>query len=375
MGVLNANSLPTAPPGFGKGLIGNEGCPWADGVFASFASVANFDFHCAFDPNDVEPWPTTGRFEVIKKLMDASRNKGEVHLMRDTQDGKFAALKIMPNTWMKKSHKQFMVEHPNEMERPWQDLGAMRFLDRFQFPYMCSLQGVYRDQENTYVMTSLASEGDLFEWASKCGLEPGPERELAVWPLAVQLARAIQRLHELSLVHRDISAENVVLSKNKDGTLSVKIIDFGMASTSRWGFLTPGGKASYQAPEQHALALYDAYLADTFAFGVTLWVLLFAELPWQSTAPGKCRCFDHVKKHGLRAYFQKRRKGPKTIDAITSEPLKRLLEGVLAVDPTQRLTLGERNAWSPYNSEKNTRRSVWDQPWLYAGPPDVVLEF
>jgi len=38
-----------------------------------------------------------------------------------------------------------------------------------------------------------------------------------------------------------------------------------------------------------------------------------------------------------------------------------LLEGLLALDPDERLTLGER-AWN------DGRRSVWDEPWMAHGP-------
>jgi len=52
--------------------------------------------------------------------------------------------------------------------------------------------------------------------------------------------------------------------------------------------------------------------------------------------------------------------GGLTVEKVVSNELAALLEGLLALDPDQRLTLGEA-AWE---EEGQTRRSVWDEPWL-----------
>jgi len=369
-GRANGEKSGSPPPSSGspgRGALDSGGDPGRPPCAIGSQPRAPFELHSAFDPNDVEVWDE-GRFEMIKKLMDATRNKGQVYLMRDTQDGRLFALKMMPNTWMKRSHQEFIAEHPHETELPWQDLGILTFLDRVKFPYMCPLQGVYRDDNNTYVRTMFATEGDLFKWCEG-GPGPGPEREALIRPLAVQLLKGMQRLHEMSMVHRDISLENILLSKNEgDGTLAIKIIDLSMASTTRWFRNTVRGKASYQAPELHEVAEYDAYLSDAFAIGVTIYALLLKDYPWLATRPGGCKCFEYVKKKGLRAYLVKRkvRESTTTVDQVISEPMKQLLEGLLAFDPNQRLTLGECNAGWEDGAAECKRRSVWDEPWLHA---------
>jgi len=46
-----------------------------------------------------------------------------------------------------------------------------------------------------------------------------------------QLAIAIQHAHKHSIVHRDLKPQNVMISEDADGSLHVKILDFGVAKT------------------------------------------------------------------------------------------------------------------------------------------------
>jgi len=320
--------------------------------------------HQGYDHKEVRDWPAQ-RFEVIRKLQDATRNRGQVVLMKDKDDNRLVAVKIMPNRWVGTSHSDFVIDHPSETELPWQDLGCVRFLNDVGFPYACDLLGVYRDAEHTYVVTTFATEGDLFSWCEG-GVAPGHEREIVVQPIARQLMEGIQQLHDFGIVHRDLSLENVLMSKTDGDTMTIKIIDFSMASTARSFRNCIRGKASYQAPELHTDQEYDAYLTDAFSLGVTLYAVLLKDYPWLSTRPGGCKCFEYVKKHGFRAYLAKRklRNSTQRVVEFMSEPLVCLLEGLLTFEPSERLTLGERK-WG------SSRPSIWDLSWLHEGPGKV----
>lgn len=324
--------------------------------------------HTGFDPKEVRPWDV-GRFEMIRKLQDATRNRGKVFLMRDIAEDRLVAVKQMPNRWIRNSHSDFVIEHPAETEMPWQDVGCVQFLNTMGYPYACSLLGVFRDDEHTYVVTSFASEGDLFSWC-EVGVAPGLEREVLVYPLARQMVEGIQQLHDMAIVHRDLSLENILLTKLDDAeaSLSIRIIDFSMASTQRRFRNCVRGKASYQAPELHTDSEYDAFLTDAFSLGVTLYAVLLKDYPWLSTRPGGCKCFEYVRKHGFRSYLAKRklRNSQARVADVMSEPLKQLLEGMLALNPDERLTLGER-VWGTSSG----RRSVWDEPWMHGSPGTV----
>lgn len=286
-----------------------------------------------------------------------------VYLMHDNAQAVDVAVKQMPNVWFRNSHKEFVSEHPQETEMPWYDVGCVTFLNSSGFEYACDLHGVFRDAEWTYVVTSFASEGDMFSWC-ETGVSPGAPREAVVLPLARQMLEGVQQLHEMGIAHMDLSLENILMTKGPDGRLTIRIIDFGMATTARFLHNCVRGKASYQAPELHTTSKYDAFLSDAFSLGVTLYAVLVKDYPWLSTRPGGCKCFEHVRKHGFRSYLDKRklRNSQSRVSEIMSDSLKHLLEGLLKLDPAERLTLGE-SFWAG-----SGRGSVWNEPWMHCSP-------
>lgn len=113
----------------------------------------------------VKPWEPQ-RFMVVGTLMDAARNHGQVLLTYDSQAGRHVATKRIPNAWICACPEEFAQQHPQETERPWADVLAVASLTGAAFPYVCGLVGVYRDEESTYIVTELASEGDLFTFCN-----------------------------------------------------------------------------------------------------------------------------------------------------------------------------------------------------------------
>lgn len=288
--------------------------------------------------------------------------------MLDLAENKPVAVKKMPTTWMGTSHSDFVSRNPGETEEPWRDLGCLQLLNEKGCPFACELRGVFRDEAYTYVVCTWATEGDLHSWCTerkKAGPLPGPDVERLVQPIAMQLFTAILMLHDMSVVHHDLSLENILVSQPEsgEGNLEVKVIDFSMASQCRWTRNRGGiGKGPYLAPELHSGSEnVDGFLSDSFALGVALFVLVVKDYPWQSTKPGYCKGFGYVKRNGLRAYLQKRKlEGTETcLHELLSEPLAELLQGLLEPDPRRRLTLGEQDF-----SQGRTRRSVWDYAWL-----------
>jgi serine/threonine protein kinase len=262
----------------------------------------------------VEDWDRK-RFRLDRKLQDAVRNQGDVVLMEDTlaeTGGEFArvAVKRMPNSWIQESSSRFAAKHAHATERPWQDIACVRRLNEAHYPHVCELLGVFRDEKTTYVVTSLCTEGDLFTWCSTSPA-PGPDLLPIIFPVVVQILDAVSWLHEFSIVHRDVSLENILITKRRDGLPMVKLIDFGMSTVSRWSRKEVRGKLLYQAPEMHSVEEYDGFLTDAFAVGVTIYSLTAKDYPWSGTKRGECKCFDYVRTYGLRTFCERRKAGSK----------------------------------------------------------------
>jgi hypothetical protein len=115
-----------------------------------------------------------------------------------------------------------------------------------------------------------------------------------------QVARALQRAHQLGIVHRDLKPDNLIVCKDDEGRDRVKVLDFGLAklvgaldvpagdrrppgAASLGAFTRTGtvlGTPLYMAPEQvRAAADVDAR-ADVWALGVVAFQCLTGHVPF-----------------------------------------------------------------------------------------------
>jgi serine/threonine protein kinase len=300
----------------------------------------------------------------VKLLQDAIRNHGRVDLMsrRDGKGGQNVAVKRMPTSWVTKGPSEFKKAYPRSSELPWCDIGVVGHLNSIKYPYVCDLMGVYRDHSNTYVVSSFATQGDLFGWCENEPL-PGPQREATILPLAKQIFAAVRWLHNLGIAHRDISLENILLTDAGGGEMRIKLIDFGMATLSKSCVHEIRGKASYQAPEMHGEAPCDPMAFDHFALGVVLFAMASQDYPWSATSPKNCQLFEYVRQFGLRKFLSKRRvrKGPDArLSDVLSPDFVELIEGMMAFDPAERATLDE----ICYANGPKANRSIKSAKWL-----------
>lgn len=311
----------------------------------------------------LEPWDAD-RFKLRAVLQRCPRNHGEVLLMEDSASGANVAVKTMPLSWTGADATAFRTAHPDETEVPWMDMSVSRWLNDRGFAHSVEVIGRFYDGEGGFLrfVMDYAEGGDLFTYmeASEAPM-PGPTREALMWPMVVEFLSAVRQLHAHGIAHRDLSLENVLLAKVKEGPLM--LIDFGMATTQRLHLASVCGKPSYIAPEVHLGTGYDAFQVDAFSCGVVLYTLALADYPWLSTRPGGCKCFEYVRQQGFRAFLSKRRipvgRERKPILQVISEPLCALISGLLSVDPSARLTVG---------GAADDQRSVWSLPWLHAAP-------
>jgi serine/threonine protein kinase len=233
---------------------------------------------------------------------------------------------------------------------------------------------VFVDHESTYVVSSLASEGDLFAWCD-CDPKPGLKREAAMHPLVSQIFTGVRWLHDLGVAHRDLSLENLLLH-NENGAMRIKIIDFGMATLDLSASAEIRGKQSYQAPEIHLPQPFDTIMTDPFSLGVVLFAMGAQDYPWNSTKRGTCELFEYVCMFGFPKFLGKRqlRKGNgESLAEVFSPSFTALLVGLLSKDAGKRLTLGEKCFETAGNGSGAQRKSVWDCEWMQQ-PLDITTK-
>jgi PAS domain-containing serine/threonine kinase len=115
---------------------------------------------------------------------------------------------------------------------------------------------------------------DLFEFIDRT---PDMTEELGCY-IFRQIAHAVEYLHSLNILHRDIKDENVIIDHN----FHVKLIDFGSATFMEKGklFSTFYGTTEYCSPEVLAGNKYAGPELEMWALGVTLFVIMFFENPF-----------------------------------------------------------------------------------------------
>jgi len=116
---------------------------------------------------------------------------------------------------------------------------------------------------------------------------PLPPQEGVLYLL--QVCSALQEAHAVGIIHRDLKARNLFLTRRVDGTPCVKVLDFGISKLGEdeAPLTLPDmgmGSPRYMAPEQWSSAATVDARADIYAAGAVLYELLTGQLPLQGMA-------------------------------------------------------------------------------------------
>ena len=110
----------------------------------------------------------------------------------------------------------------------------------------------------------------------------------------LQIAKGVSTIHDLGIVHRDLSANNILIDKNG----RVKITDFGIARMYDKDKNTDTrilGTHGYAAPEQFGFIQTDRK-ADVYAIGVLMNVMLSGKMPNEKLYKGDSKLMDIIQR-------------------------------------------------------------------------------
>jgi serine/threonine protein kinase/TPR repeat protein len=181
---------------------------------------------------------------------------------------------------------------------------------------------------DTYFYAMEFIEGETVESLVR---RSGPLNPLLALRITLQVTRALNAAQKHQLVHRDIKPSNLMLV-HEDEELVVKVIDFGLAKSSRGGEGTTGevtlggagfvGTPHFASPEQLDELELDAR-SDIYSLGVTLWYMLAGQAPFMGT-------LAQVMSHHLHT--------PPPVERLGAvpDPVRALLLRMLAKKPAQR---------------------------------------
>ncbi|XP_042324667.1 serine/threonine-protein kinase DCLK2 isoform X2 [Sceloporus undulatus] len=203
-----------------------------------------------------------GNFAVVKECIERST-------------GKEFALKIIDKG--KCCGKEHLIE--NEVS----------ILRRVKHPNIIMLIEEMDTATELCLVMELVKGGDLFDAITSSTKYTERDGSAMVY----NLASALKYLHGLSIVHRDIKPENLLVCEYPDGTKSLKLGDFGLATVVEGPLYTVCGTPTYVAPEIIAETGYGLKV-DIWAAGVITYILLCGFPPFRSENNVQEDLFDQI---------------------------------------------------------------------------------
>ncbi len=218
-----------------------------------------------------------GKYEILAKI--AEGGMGAVYKVRHRLLEEVRVIKVM----------RPQLEQQEEMQN--------RFLREARLAVRMAHQHIARlfdfsidDNGNAFIVM------EYVDGATLQGVLAARSEALPV-PVVLELSRqtldALEYIHRQHIVHRDISPDNIMVTRGHDARLVVKLIDLGIAKvvhgeqsklTSTGTFL---GKVKYASPEQFQTETPGGVTArsDLYSLGLVMYELLTGTHPVEGSSP------------------------------------------------------------------------------------------
>lgn len=145
-------------------------------------------------------------------------------------------------------------------------------------PHVVELMGFYHsDKYGTALVLEELSAGEVLKLVDMdCS-------EMDIRVVTAQVCQALGFVHSCGVVHRDVKAENVVMTGRG---AEVKLADFGLScfEDDEKAMMLRCGSPGYVAPEV-ITGDRSSFVVDTFALGVLIYLLIAGRLPFQGKTP------------------------------------------------------------------------------------------
>lgn len=268
-------------------------------------------------------------FEILSQVGKGA--SGRVYLVRDRQSGEHLALKVI--------EKSAVYENDDAYRHALDERLVLEMA--CDHPFILNLRYAFQTSRRLYIVTEYCEGGDLFDHLRR-RQKPFVEREGR--RIAAEILLALEHIHSLGVVYRDLKLENVLL--DMDG--HVRIADFGLSKllgkrrtpaskklpdagpaprTSGTVNMTKTfcGTREYVAPEMLSGKEYGQSV-DVWAYGILLYEILCGRTPFYSK--NRDEVYSRIENAELRF--------PRHL----SQAVVSLIQGLLDRNPNTRLGQG-----------------------------------
>ncbi len=218
-----------------------------------------------------------GKYEIVGLL--GAGGMGEVYKALHVHLGAFRTIKVIKSTLI--AEESYRARFLREA----------RLATQVHHPNVAVVHDFSVMPDGTSFMVAEYIDGTTVrEWEERNGRFPLP---LAI-EVGLQVLAGLDAIHRRGLMHRDISADNIMLAFDADDHLIVKIIDLGVAKdvsgpnvdTTQAGVFV--GNPKYMSPE-HLGELEEGEVldgrADLYSLGVVMFEMLTGVPPFVARTP------------------------------------------------------------------------------------------
>jgi serine/threonine-protein kinase len=194
-----------------------------------------------------------------------------------------------------------------------------------------------------YIVTEFLQGLNLAQVLKETGGLPAE----ACLPIIKQVCAAVGEAHRQRIIHRDLKPDNIILQGKDAASVSVKVVDFGVAKLAGDGISTASltvegkvcGSPAYMSPEQCRGAEFD-YRCDIYSLGIVIFEMLTGKRPFIADDM-MALMFMHVNESPPRL-------ADMAPELIFPEPVEKVVAKALSKNPGSRQQSAEE-LWEEFN--------------------------